>query len=81
MFHVVRAALRACLRACRVTFDRLREREWLGGKRRDGTDILNKTRVSRGYKSKAHVIVNVLTFVKRYVNLNVNISVNWGDPS
>jgi hypothetical protein len=31
----------------RFTFDRLREREGLGGKRRDGTDILNKTRVSR----------------------------------
>jgi hypothetical protein len=31
----------------RFTFDRLREREGLGGKRRDGTDVLNKTRVSR----------------------------------
>ena len=31
----------------RFTFDRLREREGLGGKRRDGTDLLNKTRVSR----------------------------------
>src|SRR5262249_7745630 len=31
----------------RFTFDHLREREGLGGKRRDGTDILNKTRVSR----------------------------------
>jgi hypothetical protein len=31
----------------RFTFDRLREREGLGGKRKDGTDILNKTRVSR----------------------------------
>jgi hypothetical protein len=31
----------------RFTFDRLREREGLGGKRKDGSDILNKTRVSR----------------------------------
>jgi len=31
----------------RFTFDRLREREGLGGKRRDGTDVLSKTRVSR----------------------------------
>jgi hypothetical protein len=31
----------------RFTFDRLREREGLGGRRRDGTDILNKTRVCR----------------------------------
>ena len=31
----------------RFTFDHLREREGLGGKRRDGTDILNKARVSR----------------------------------
>ena len=31
----------------KFTFDRLREREGLGGKRRDGTDILGKARVSR----------------------------------
>jgi hypothetical protein len=31
----------------RFTFDRLREREGLGGRNRDGKEILNKTRVSR----------------------------------
>ena len=61
----------------RFTFDRLREREGLGGKRRDGTDVLNKTRVSRLLAILEHE-VEVVKW--RAEELNDKKRFDWASP-
>jgi hypothetical protein len=60
----------------RFTFDRLREREGLGGKRKDGADILNKTRVSR-----LLAILDKLDAVEKWrADLTAKQRFEWASP-
>jgi hypothetical protein len=60
----------------RFTFDRLREREGLGGKRKDGSDILNKTRVSR----LLAILDNEVEVVTWRAKLSPKQQFDWASP-